>query len=95
MHGFYRNHRHERFPAPEIIDEKWSYFRQIQVMLLAGLDFIKRYSIKVQPNEETLFNEMLDLTYLVNALLVGGLASRDATILRRFKFLLPSGTRLR
>lgn len=95
MRGFYRNHRHENFPAPEIINEKWSYFRWIQVMLLAGLDFIERYGVDVQPGEETLMHEVLDLTYLINALLVGGVASRDSTILRRFKFLLPNGAVLR
>jgi hypothetical protein len=95
IRGFYRNHRHAYFPAPELIDEEWSYFRWIQVMLLGGLDFIKRYGVDVQPGEETLTHEVLDLTYLINALLVGGIASRDATILRRFKFLLPSGVVLR
>lgn len=95
MRRFYRNHRHAEFPAPEIIDEQWSYFRWIQVMLLAGLDFIKSYGVNVQPGDETLTHEILDLTYLINSLLVGGVASRDATILRRFRFLLPDGVVLR
>jgi hypothetical protein len=95
MRGFYRNHRHAHFPTPELIDEEWSYFRWIQVMLLAGLDFIEKYGADVQPGEETLTHELLDLRYLINALLVGGIASRDATILRRFKFLLPGGVVLR
>jgi hypothetical protein len=60
-------------------------------MLVAGLDFVKRYGINVQPSEETLMHEMLDLTYLINALLVGGVASRDGTILSRLKSLLSTG----
>jgi hypothetical protein len=71
------------------------YAGGIQVMLLAGLDFIERYGVDVQPGEETLIHDVLDLTYIINALLVGGVASRDSTILRRFKFLLPNVVVLR
>ena len=95
IRGFYRNHRHKPFPDPHLINEKWSYFRWIQVTLLAGLDFVERYGVNVEPSKETLMHEVLDLTYLINALLIGGVASRDATIVRRFKFLLSTGVVLR
>jgi len=95
LRGFYRNHMHANFPAPELIDEEWSYYRWIQVHLLAGLDFINRYGKTVRPGEETLMHEVLDLTYLINALLIGGLASRDSRILERFKFLRSDGVVLR
>lgn len=95
MRGFYRNHWHKPLPKPELIDQKWWHFRWIQVHLLAGLDFIKSYGRDVKPNEKRLTNEVLDLKYLVNALLVGGVASRDSTIVDLFKFLRPDGIVLR
>jgi hypothetical protein len=95
MRGFYANHRHADFPAPELLDEEWAFFRWIQVQLLAGLDFIGRYGVNAQPNEESMLHELLDLDYLISALLVGGLACRENRFIQRFRFLRPDGVILR
>jgi hypothetical protein len=95
MCGFYAHHRHRAFPPPESIDEGWAFFRWIQVQLLAGLDFIERYGVDVQPNEEMMLHEILDLDYLISALLVRGLACRETRFLERFRFLCPDGVILR
>jgi hypothetical protein len=65
------------------------------VQLLAGLDFIGRHGVDAAPNEESILHELLDLDYLVSALLVGGLACRETRFLERFRFLCPDGVILR
>jgi hypothetical protein len=92
---FYANQRHSSFPRPELVDEKWALFRWIQVHLLAGLDFIARHGLKTNPNQEKLLHELLDLDYLIPALLVGGLACRETRFLDRFRFLRPDGVILK
>ena len=37
---FYTNHRIPPWPEAKIIDEQWTFFRWIQVQLLAGVDFL-------------------------------------------------------
>jgi hypothetical protein len=95
MRGFYASHRQRNFPAPELLDEQWAFFRWIQVYLLAGLDYISRYGVHTKPNEESMAHELLDLDYLISALLVGGLACREARFVDRFRFLRSDGMILR
>jgi hypothetical protein len=95
MRQFYENHRLPPFPPANLIDERWAYFRWIQVYLLAGLDFFHRHGGHSDPNREKVMNELLDLDYTITALLVGGLASCEKRIVQRFKFLRPGGTTLR
>jgi hypothetical protein len=95
MRGFYENHRQRNFPAPELLDEQWAFFRWVQVYLLAGLDYISRYGVHTKPNEESMAHELLDLDYLISALLVGGLACREARFIDRFRFLRSDGVILR
>ena len=95
IRGFYRNHRIPPWPEPELIDEQWAFFRWIQVQLLAGLDFFASYGVKIQPSREKLMHEILDLEYLIMALVVGGLASREKRMIERFKLLRPDGVLLR
>lgn len=91
IRGFYRNHRDEGAPPAELIDEKWTYFRWIQVYLLAGLDFFASYGLGAPFRRETMINELIDLDYLITAILVGGLASRDRRMIDRFKLLRADG----
>ena len=91
MRGFYRRHRHRSFPKPELIDERWTFFRWIQVQLLAGLDFYASHGLGAPFNREKMFHEILDLDYLIPALLVGGLACRETTIVDRFNLLRTGG----
>lgn len=91
IRGFYANHRHPNFPPSEIIEKDWSYFRWTQVHLLAGLDFMSTHGIDTKPNEENMIHELLDLDYLISALLVGGLACREKRVVERFRFLRPDG----
>lgn len=91
----YANIRHPNLPSSTIIDKHWAYFRWIQVQLLAGLDFIKKFGADAKPNEENMLHELIDLDYLISALLVGGLACRETRIIERFQFLRSDGVILR
>jgi hypothetical protein len=95
MRGFYANHRHHHFPPANLIDEQWAYFRWIQVYLVAGLDFINRYGVDVVPSEENMIHELIDLDYLIPAILVGGLACREKRFLERFRLLRSNGVVLK
>lgn len=95
MRGFYANHRYPQFPPPDLIDEGWAYFRWVQVYLLAGLDFISRYGVNVVPSEENMIHELIDLDYLIPAILVGGLACREKIFLERFRLLRSDGVVLK
>jgi hypothetical protein len=91
MRGFYRRHRHGSYPQPKLIDDRWTLFRWIQVQLLAGLDFFSSHGLGAPFDRENLFHELLDLEYLIQALMVGGLASCDGPMLKRFTLLCPDG----
>ena len=95
MCAFYANHRHPEHPPPELLDEGWAFFRWIQVQLLAGLDFVSRHGVREKLDEESMLHELLDMDYLVSALLVGGLACRETRFLGRFRFLRPDGVILK
>ena len=91
MRGFYKNHKHGTWPRPELIDEEWVFFRWIQVQLLAGLDFFASYGLGAPFKRDDLFHEIIDLEYLITALVVGGLACREKRIISRFRLLCPDG----
>jgi hypothetical protein len=91
IRGFYRNHRIQAYPAAELIDIEWAFFRWHQVQLLGGLDFYESYGVATPFKRDKIFNDLLDLDYLVAAILVGGLASNDKRMVRRFKLLRPDG----
>lgn len=95
MRQFYENHREPPYPDARLIDERWTFFRWIQVYLLAGVDFFRRHGVHSQPNLEKLENELLDLEYTISALIVGGLASCEKRVKQRFRFLRPDGFILR
>jgi len=95
MRAFYGRHRHASFPEPELIGEKWSFFRWTQAQLVAGLDFFASYGLGATFNREAMFHELLDIDYLIPALLVGGLACREKRIVDRFRLLHSDGFVLR
>jgi hypothetical protein len=55
------------------------------------LGFFASYGLGAPFNRENLFHGFLDLDYLIVALLVGGLASREKQTLERSMLLRPDG----
>jgi hypothetical protein len=95
MRSFYGNHRQSAFPAPELLNENWTFFRWVQVQLLGGLSYFASYGVANKPSLEKLMHELFDLMYLLPAVLVGGLACREKRFIERFRFLRPDGVLLR
>lgn len=84
--------RHDSFPATETVDERWALFREIQVYVLAALDYVCMYGDNnAEAVSSKIENEYLDLEYCITALLVGALASRDNGMIKRFKSIKPDG----
>lgn len=90
--AIYDQIRSQNFPPTEVVNENWALFREIQVYLMAALDYVKIYG---DNNPESISkrieNEYLDLEYCITALLVGALASRDRIMVKRFKSIKPNG----
>jgi hypothetical protein len=91
MRAFYEHHRKEFFPFSSLIDEEWAYYRWIQVHLVAGLYFYCSYGVNRAPSHENMVHELLDLDYLIQALLIGGLACRERRFRERFRLLHADG----
>ena len=95
MRGFYGNNKPDTYPSPDLLDEEWALYRWTQANLLAGLDYFVSYGPKNEPNREKLMHELFDVEYLICAVLVGGLASRDHRRIERFRLLRSDGVLLR
>lgn len=84
-------------PLPNIppagnLDEKWAYFRWMQVSLFSAIEYIRRYGIGNEKIEsKKLPNFYLDQQYLIIGTLAGGLASRDKDMIKFFRLLRPDG----
>lgn len=88
----YDQTRHDSFPEADLVDERWALFREIQVYVLAALDYVCRYGDnKPDAISKKIENEYLDLEYCITALLVGALASQDNGMITRFKSIKPNG----
>lgn len=88
----YDHTRNQVFPPAELVDERWGLFREIQVYVVAALDYVFKYG---DNNPDALSrkieNEYLDLEYCITASLVGALASQDKRMIARFKSIRPDG----
>jgi len=90
--SIYEQIRHQSFPETDLIDERWALFREIQVQVIAALDYVGKYGdnnpLIVSKKIE---NEYMDLEYCITALMVGALASYDKGMIQRFLSILPEG----
>jgi len=81
----------ETLPPGHLLDPNWAYFRWIQVWLTASLDHFAKYgAISRGLSDPEMFNEVIDLEYLITSALAGGLASRDKGMISRFQLLCPA-----
>jgi hypothetical protein len=86
-----------RFPAADLINENWAFFRRLQVHFFATLDEYGKQGKDVaskprsQKSKKELENEVVDFDYRILGLLVGGLATLDSTCARTFRALAPTG----
>lgn len=82
-------------PEPAVLDQRWAFFRYMQVRLVGALEYIRRYG---DQNESAVGrripNFFLDHDYLIPALLADGLASCDAEMLEFYELLAPQKQRI-
>ncbi|HZF12950.1 MAG TPA: hypothetical protein VFE33_29525 [Thermoanaerobaculia bacterium] len=84
--------RHASFPPAAVLDERWAFYRWVQVQLLAVLEYIRRYGIgNALEASWRIPNDVIDMQYTTTGSLVGALASRDAVVQETFKLLCPDG----
>jgi hypothetical protein len=85
----------EGFPGAQLLDPSWALFRWVQMHLLFGLDYIRRYGFAdraVVPIR--IEHDVHDLQYALFGALCGALATKDADIERNFRMACPAGTLL-
>jgi hypothetical protein len=88
----YSEIRSNSFPAAEAIDERWALFREVQVYVVAALDYVFMFGDgNAGAVSKRIENEYLDLEYCITASLVGALASQDKQMNTRFKRIRPDG----
>ncbi len=78
-------------PRTDLIDERWAWFRYVQVSLLRSLNFTLRFGDQRMPAGKPAFNDYLDIEYCVAAILARGLAPNDEWLGRTFWLLYPKG----
>lgn len=88
---FYENTRPPGFPPASSLDDSWAVFRWYQVQAMAAGEFYIAHHTNWDVDRKKVLNEVRDLDYTAVALLVGAIASRDKTIIERFKTLEPDG----
>jgi hypothetical protein len=78
------------WPKPHRIDKEWILLRYLQVHLLAGIEYIRKYGKESQAMiTKRLENEYLDIDYCIIGTLSDGLATRDRTMAKFYNLLCP------
>ena len=86
--------RQPDMPQPEMLDERWAFFRRMQVRLVGAIEYIRRYGDRnASATGKKIPNFFLDQEYLIPALLADGLASGDNELLWYYDLLAPTKQR--
>ncbi len=79
-------------PTPMTIDGEWAWFRHLQVLIVAALDFLRKNGARnLGEPSQALEHHLLDAEYVTAGVLAGALASRDRTVQMFFRLLCPNG----
>lgn len=88
----YSKYRLDYFPPAEIIDENWAHFRWLQIKLIAGIEYIRKYGAgNIDIIGKYLAHDNLDLQYCVTGILARALATDDKQIKFYFQLCCPNG----
>lgn len=81
-----------RFPPVDAIGPDWAHYRRLQVWLIAGLEFIRRYGVDdFESVPRWAKSTYVDLQYAVFGVLAGNFATRDKLLIRMFSLIRPDG----
>lgn len=88
----YRSLDLEGFPCAMLLDTSWVLFRWVQMHLLFGLDYIRRYGFAdLAAVPKRLEHDVHDLQYALFGTLCGALATKDTEVAQNFKLACPDG----
>lgn len=82
--------RLDYFPPTEILNQDWAHFRWIQLHLLAGVEYIRKYGSR-NLITKNLGHDNLDLQYCQTGVLAGALATDDKVMKFFFQLCCPNG----
>jgi len=95
VRNIYRSLELEGFPGAEFLDPSWALFRWVQMHLLFGLDYIRRYGFAdLAAVPARIEHDVHDLQYALFGALCGALATKDSDIELNFRMACPAGTLL-
>jgi len=84
--------RRDFFPPTKVINENWAHFRWLQIRLLAGVEYIRKYGAgNTDAVSKDLPHDNLDLQYCVTGILAQALATDDKQIKFYFDLCCPNG----
>jgi len=76
------------FPAASALNPEWFFYRRVQTLLLAGLEYVRAYgTLELEPMPTKLPNFILDLPYVTMGVVSGALATREKQLARWAKLL--------
>lgn len=88
----YRGLELDGFPCAELLDRSWALFRWVQMHLLFGLDYIRRYGFAdLAAVPRRIEHDIHDLQYALFGALCGALATKDAGVASNFAIACSDG----
>jgi hypothetical protein len=92
VRNVYRSLGLDGFPSAQCLEPSWALFRWVQMHLLFGLDYIRRYGFADHAAiPMRIEHDVHDLQYALFGALCGALATKDADIERNFRMACPTG----
>lgn len=91
----YRSLHLKGFPCATLLDSSWALFRWVQIHLLFGLDYIRRYGFAgLAAVPKRIEHDVHDFQYALFGTLCGALATKDKEVAQNFKLACPDGALL-
>lgn len=88
----YRSLGLDGFPDASLLEPSWALFRWVQMHLLFGLDYIRRYGFAdLAAVPKRVEHDVHDLQYALFGTLCGALATKDAGVAENFAMACPKG----
>lgn len=79
-------------PPPNLIDERWVFFRKTQIYLAYGVEYTRKFGTgKIEDIAKRFPNDVIDMEYLIIGILTGALATDDKDLKRFFSLFCPNG----
>ena len=84
--------RHDDYPPTEKINENWALYRWVQIHLMAGVEYVRKYGAgNIEAKSNGFSNDNIDIQYCIIGVLAGGIATDDGVIKRYFRLCCPNG----